>query len=63
MDLVKALKIYASGLRAQTMCMRVSAENMANADSMGAGAGSESSSCLCSTAPNWYAACARPTRA
>ncbi len=41
MDLVKALKISASGLRAQTMRMRVSAENMANADSMGAGAGAD----------------------
>ncbi len=35
MDLVKALKVSASGLRAQTMRMRVSAENMANAETMG----------------------------
>lgn len=41
MDFVKALKISASGLRAQTMRMRVSAENMANADTMGAGAGAD----------------------
>lgn len=41
MDLVKALKISASGLRAQTMRMRVSAENMANADSMGETAGAD----------------------
>ncbi len=33
MDLVKSLKIAASGLRAQTGRMRVIAENMANADS------------------------------
>lgn len=41
MDLVKALKVSASGLRAQTMRMRVSAENMANADTMGDAAGSD----------------------
>jgi flagellar basal-body rod protein FlgC len=34
MDLVKSLKISAAGLRAQTMRMRVSAENMANADTV-----------------------------
>ncbi|HEY4135732.1 MAG TPA: flagellar basal body rod protein FlgC [Alphaproteobacteria bacterium] len=34
MDLVKTLKISASGLRAQTMRMRVSAENLANADTV-----------------------------
>lgn len=41
MDLVKALKISASGLRAQTMRMRVSAENMANADTMSESAGGD----------------------
>jgi flagellar basal-body rod protein FlgC len=41
MDLVKALKVSASGLRAQTMRMRVSAENMANADTMGEAAGGD----------------------
>ncbi|HEU0069875.1 MAG TPA: flagellar basal body rod protein FlgC [Alphaproteobacteria bacterium] len=41
MDLVKALKISASGLRAQTMRMRVSAENMANADTMSETAGGD----------------------
>lgn len=41
MDFVKALKISASGLRAQTMRMRVSAENMANADTMGGTAGAD----------------------
>lgn len=33
MDLIKSLKIAASGLRAQTGRMRVIAENMANSDS------------------------------
>lgn len=41
MDLVKALKVSASGLRAQTMRMRVSAENMANVDTMGEAAGGD----------------------
>lgn len=41
MDLVKALKVSASGLRAQTMRMRVSAENMANAETMGEAAGGD----------------------
>lgn len=41
MDLVKALKVSASGLRAQTMRMRVSSENMANADTMGEAAGGD----------------------
>ncbi len=39
MDLVKAIRISASGMQAQGVRLRVIAENLANADSLGAGPG------------------------
>jgi flagellar basal-body rod protein FlgC len=41
MDLLKSLAIAASGLRAQAGRMRIISENLANADSTGATAGSD----------------------
>ena len=41
MDLTKAIKVSASGMRAQSTRMRVSAENLANAQSTGQAPGQE----------------------
>ena len=41
MDLEKSVQVSASGLRAQSLRMRVIAENLANADSVSAGPGGQ----------------------
>jgi flagellar basal-body rod protein FlgC len=41
MDLIDSVKVSSSGLRAQSLRMRVIAENLANADSVGSAPGSD----------------------